>query len=308
MVELLCRFVQRFEEFRLPELEALAQMTGTTVSYDAECARRVRSLLPEDEMPLLAVRFESREAAAAIAARSIALKAVFEVWGEGATLDEAVADTLRRHPAEDQDALVAGSTFHIKFDAFGRHVDRPEQAALFDRTRALRVWTAAAVKMHKPAHCFHVISDCGPGGFSMPSGVQRAVRRVLFCRKVHGGARGAIDVYSLRRRAYLGSTSMNPELALFMANQGLVRSGSLCFDPFVGTGGIALACAHFGGRVLGCDISSPTLRGTGPNKNVRANFRQYQLEPRLLDLVILDNAHSPLRKLQVFDAIVCDRA
>ena len=48
--------------------------------------------------------------------------------------------------------------------------------------------------------------------------------------------------YNLKKRPYLGPTSTDHELALLMANQGHIKEGDLVYDPFVGTGSIALAC------------------------------------------------------------------
>lgn len=40
--------------------------------------------------------------------------------------------------------------------------------------------------------------------------------------------------------------TQDAQLAFYMANAGLVRRGSLVFDPFAGTGSLLVAAAHFG--------------------------------------------------------------
>lgn len=40
---------------------------------------------------------------------------------------------------------------------------------------------------------------------------------------------------------------MDPTLSLLMANQALVKSGDLVFDPFVGSGSLLVAAAKSGG-------------------------------------------------------------
>ena len=50
----------------------------------------------------------------------------------------------------------------------------------------------------------------------------------------------------LKKRRYLGPTSMDNELSLVMANLAQVRRGAVAFDPFVGTGSILLAAAQLG--------------------------------------------------------------
>jgi tRNA (guanine10-N2)-methyltransferase len=120
--------------------------------------------------------------------------------------------------------------------------------------------------------------------------------------------RSGLSVYTLKKRAYLGPTSMDAELAFVMANLGKVGSGSVVYDPFVGTGSILVACALRGaGHVVGSDIDVRVLRGKGPDRNVGSNFAQFGL-PRP-ELVRTDNAiyrrhyrsHRPL-----YDAIVTD--
>lgn len=47
--------------------------------------------------------------------------------------------------------------------------------------------------------------------------------------------------YNLKKRPYLGPTSTDHELAFLMANQAQVCPGDMVYDPFLGTGSIAVA-------------------------------------------------------------------
>ncbi len=47
-----------------------------------------------------------------------------------------------------------------------------------------------------------------------------------------------------------------------MANQALIKPGSIVWDPFVGTGSIIVAAAHYGAHVYGSDIDYRVLHGT----------------------------------------------
>lgn len=40
---------------------------------------------------------------------------------------------------------------------------------------------------------------------------------------------------------------MDATLSMLMANQALVKTGDLVFDPFVGTGSLLVAAAKYGG-------------------------------------------------------------
>ena len=48
-----------------------------------------------------------------------------------------------------------------------------------------------------------------------------------------------------------------------MANQALVTLGDLVYDPFVGSGSIALACSYFDACVMGSDLDQRVLHGFG---------------------------------------------
>lgn len=48
--------------------------------------------------------------------------------------------------------------------------------------------------------------------------------------------RTLIHELSLKKRTFIGNTSMEPQLSLLMANLGKVSNGDLVLDPFVGSG------------------------------------------------------------------------
>ena len=131
--------------------------------------------------------------------------------------------------------------------------------------------------------------------------------RVYFCREVAQSARALVGKHELKKRRYLGPTSMDHELSLIMANVARVRPGSFVIDPFVGTGSVLVACAQFGAVCMGTDIDFRILKGKG-EKTTMSNFAQYGLP--MPELVRSDNAlyHRHWRTLRsgVFDAIVCD--
>lgn len=119
--------------------------------------------------------------------------------------------------------------------------------------------------------------------------------------------RGQIDMYSLKKRAYLGPTSMDTELSFVMTNLAHVKQCSIVMDPFVGTGSILLSCALRGAYCMGTDIDIRVLRGKGADQNVFSNFAQYKL-PRP-ELIRSDNAlyHRHFcTEHALYDAIVTD--
>jgi tRNA (guanine10-N2)-methyltransferase len=78
---------------------------------------------------------------------------------------------------------------------------------------------------------------------------------------VADGNRDAVQAFSLKKRLYLGTTSMDAELSLVMANMGLADSGKIIYDPFVGTGSFLCTCSYFGAYTFGADIDGRQIRG-----------------------------------------------
>lgn len=126
--------------------------------------------------------------------------------------------------------------------------------------------------------------------------------------------------FTLKKRPYLGPTSLEHELSFLMANQANIRKGDMVYDPFVGTGSILVACSYFGAVMTASDLDVRVLKGYavgGKTKNegikdlekidkfnIFTNFKYYGLnlpEVMAMDISALQFVARPL-----FDAIVCD--
>lgn len=75
-------------------------------------------------------------------------------------------------------------------------------------------------------------------------------KRIFFGREIGAADRKLLPTYQLKSRVYIGPTAMDAEMAFLMANQGLAAPGKLVYDPFVGTGSILVAAAHFGAMTM----------------------------------------------------------
>ena len=145
----------------------------------------------------------------------------------------------------------------------------------------------------------------------------------------------AHTAYNLRDRVYIGNTTMDPQLALIMANVARVGRGSHVLDPFAGTGGVLLAAAHYGAVCYGLEIDYNTAHARGKSsrinveyrsehESVRANFVQHGFAAQFAGYVVGDvsrmvgcfiqcssASHDQLQTLwrpaMRFDAIVSDR-
>ncbi|XP_037087247.1 tRNA (guanine(10)-N2)-methyltransferase homolog [Pollicipes pollicipes] len=300
-------FSNELAEFREPEFRSVLSLLGVQARWTPQ---------PPSE-PFLEVQFASEADARAVAQRTVAVKACFELWATADTAEQlhaALRRRLRDHPDTMLPHFGVDTTFRVSVDAFSKtltHAEKLERVETFDYLPL-----EGAVRLQGAALRLHLVEHYGPD----PNRAPARPLRLFFGRWLCDGARAAITAHSLKQRAYIGNTSMDPELALVMANMARVRSGDTVFDPFVGTGSLLVAAAHFGGHVLGTDIDYRTVhartrpsrvqergRPRGRQESIAANLRQYGLQSRLLDVLVADAALPALwRRGLVFDAIVTD--
>ena len=84
-----------------------------------------------------------------------------------------------------------------------------------------------------------------------------------------------LDGYSLKKRPYIGTTSMPPELTFLMANLARVKKDQWCCDPFCGTGSSLVSCAHWGATaVFGLDMDGRAMRRGSEKSQLSPQFAQ----------------------------------
>ncbi|MCL4141604.1 UNVERIFIED_CONTAM: hypothetical protein GTU68_015563, partial [Idotea baltica] len=110
---------------------------------------------------------------------------------------------------------------------------------------------------------------------------------------------------------------MDAELAFLMTNVAQVGPGDVVVDPFVGTGSILVSAAQRGSFVWGWDIDFLTLhaktkptrfneKARKPNESIYLNLKQYGLQHRYLDALVMDSSKHLWRQSNIIDAIVTD--
>ncbi|XP_053141266.1 tRNA (guanine(10)-N2)-methyltransferase homolog isoform X2 [Hemicordylus capensis] len=207
--------------------------------------------------------------------------------------------------------LKPGLTYKIKVHAFNTTLTQEEKIQRIDSLAFLPF--KGKVNLKKPDHIFWFLEDYGMD----PNNVPEQPLDIYFGRWIANGQRDLIESYSVKRRHFIGNTSMDACLAFIMANHGRVKPNDIVFDPFVGTGGLLIASAHFGAYVFGTDIDYSTVHGLGkasrknqkwrgPDENIRANLRQYGLEKYYLDVLVSDASKPVWRKGVQLDAIITD--
>ena len=232
-------------------------------------------------------------AARKIADRSILSKGIYELWGSGATYAELHQDVKRR--TSNLWHLYRSSSFKFEIQAYQAKRSLAEQDALIQSFRYTGF--EGSIRMTDPEQTFCIFEEC-QWGVKEPT-------RVYLGRLVAGSSRPILDTYTLKKRKYLSTTSMDSELALVTANLTQASPGKLFYDPFAGTGSFPIACAHFGAMAMGSDIDGRAVRGK-QGLNTLTNFQQYYLVDRYLDGFIADLTHTPLRTARILDGIICD--
>jgi tRNA (guanine10-N2)-methyltransferase len=230
----------------------------------------------------------------------------------------------------------AYSTASFKFNvvAYNRHFTNKQQVDIIEEFQYLPFQGPIDLKNPNVTLCYY--EDYGP----LPLKDSKMPLEVYFGVFVAHGNRSAANIFDLRHREYLGTTSMDPLLSLVMANMALARPGSLILDPFVGTGSFLLCCSHFGAFTMGSDIDGRQIRGKSAYipqlkekiqqetsvlpkepesvkrsaekiksncvKSLADNVEQYHLQSKVLGTLVCDIAHHPWRNTEFWDAIVCD--
>lgn len=186
-------------------------------------------------------------------------------------------------------------SFRFELDSFHGSRSNAEQRSIIETFSYMGF--EGPIRMNQPDHQFTIFEEYELDG-NIP-------KRLFLGRLVAESGRKAINKYSLKKRSYIATTSMDAELSLVTANLALAAPGRLAYDPFMGTGSFPVACAHFGASVFGSDLDGRSIRGK-KDRSVRGNFSQYGTSANYLGGFIADLTNTPLRHDRIVDAIICD--
>lgn len=318
----LIRLSQFHEDFRLPELQALAEL--------AQIPTTILSYTPTS--PILLLTAPSPAAATALIQRAILTQSVYEHWATATTL-EALHTAIKTNTKHLWPSHTTAS-WKFSIDAFQGGASRTpaERTALINTFRYLPL--TGPIRMTDPDLELTIFEEYAP---KEPYPHTYHFGRLL----ARSDARTMATKFDLKKRPYISTTSMAADLTLITANLALAAPGKLFYDPFAGTGSFPLASAAFGAVSWGSDIDGRAVRGSGNDardvkgrgrvggeRTVRGNFVFYGLEAGLGDVFTCDLTNSPLRRVgfrqeekegggggggdgsagrrRLFDGVVCD--
>uniref|UniRef100_A0A240PL00 tRNA (guanine(10)-N(2))-methyltransferase TRMT11 n=1 Tax=Anopheles epiroticus TaxID=199890 RepID=A0A240PL00_9DIPT len=299
-------FAQEHVDFRQAEIASLLRIWNIQMNTPAN---------HDPDRPFWLVELQNDEAARKLASRSMSLRCIFELWAYSNQGLTNFHEQLRRHIETNGNTLAphfeANKSFKITVETYNKHFSQKEKVAKIETMQYLPV--EGPVNLKTPDVHYWYIEFWGLD----PMDVPEQPYDVLFGRWIADGKRDMINEISLKTRKFIGNTSMDPQLSLLMANQGLVQGGDLVFDPFAGSGSLLVAAAKFGAYVVGADIDYMIVHGkskpTRVNQKVRekdesiyANLQQYGCGGLFVDVLIADFSRSIWADSILFDSIITD--
>lgn len=223
------------------------------------------------------IEIDSVESAKKLASRSILIKDIIALWNNAPTRPELI-ENLKTQPELTQPVM--NSSFKFVIELFNSTFTEQEKVQIINSFGFFGL--KGKIQMKSPEVTFFYYE------YFREAKINPELVQCYFGTHVSTGNRKLISKYDLKKREYLGITSMDAELSLIMANQALAKSGSLIIDPFgnitisfflffllVGTGSFLVTCSHFGAFTLGSDIDGRQIRGKSaypPSLKLRKNL------------------------------------
>lgn len=280
---------QAHEDFRVAELEALADLYGVNVDLSGH----------DPNSPFMVIDTDSVESAKRLVERAVLTREVYELYAESTDLESLQSDV--KECLDRFEPYRESTSFKFDIVSFHGSRTRQEMVALIESFKFLDL--RGPIRMKNPEEVFVFLEE-----YDLIAGRTPATtpKRMFFGRKLASSSRDLIDKYDLKKRKYIGTTSFEAELSLVTCNIAQCAPGTVIYDPFVGTGSFLVGAAEFGSVTVGSDIDVRMVRGDGPKRDISTNFSQYGTSKNLMDVLAVDFTNNCFRQQFKFDAIICD--
>ncbi|XP_050536112.1 tRNA (guanine(10)-N2)-methyltransferase homolog [Daktulosphaira vitifoliae] len=294
-------FAHEHVPFRLLEIESIASVLNIPIKW----------LESPSDKPWYLVELPNDEAVVKISERSVTMRRALHLLADEISIP-ILHETLKNKCMNGILEPYKSKSFKLDVDLFCNSQTQQEKVKRIESFSYLPF--QGAVDLKNPEVIFQYIEYYGLD----PNVVLKQPLRTFFGRVVAESGRTLIHKLSLKKRKFIGNTSMDPQLSLLMANLGKISNADLVLDPFVGSGSLLVAAAAFGGHVLGTDIDFLMLHGrTRPTRkqtrdvarkdeSVRANMEQYSFIDKYIDVVIADSSTPFWHENLEFDCILTD--
>lgn len=291
MKEYLIFLAQSHVGFRKAELESLAEMHGISADFGDH----------NEGHPFMTVKLENDEEAFNLVDRAILAKGVYEIWGTGVNFDE-MHENVKANMGNLNENFINSS---FKFESLtfqGGKKSKSEQIEMFNKFAYLGF--KGKIKMKGSDEIFTILEKYSLGDDLLPL---MEPDHIWFGRQINLSARsrGVIEKFEIKKRPYFGTTTFDAELSLFTCNMAQVKKFDFVYDPFVGTGSFIVAASEFDGVTIGTEIEFLTLKGKGPNRRIKDNFKYYNKSLNYIDTLCMDFTNNAFRDFK-FDCIISD--
>ncbi|UZJ57189.1 hypothetical protein CBS101457_006509 [Exobasidium rhododendri] len=289
------------------------------------------------ERPFMLVYLPSDEVASLLCKRVTSIKSVWQLWASGRNAEELKMD-LRKDQVKELwwpfcDKEISWRATVLSYQ---RSLTMPEQISRIELFKEvlnfqgpikmkgadlewgyMEEWTAPCLLPVEVEEGTKEIFDMSR--YVVESKVDRETKKrfqrqrllsMHIGRKVSdGNARELISRMDVKRRKYIGNTTMESQMSLIQAGMALSGPGKIIYDPFAGTCSLLLAAAVLGGHVMASDIDGRMMRGKAKKCQevaVLGSARQYGVKDQFIDFICSDVSQHPWRGEGLFDAIVAD--
>ncbi|KAI7948569.1 hypothetical protein MJO29_010234 [Puccinia striiformis f. sp. tritici] len=299
-------FAQAYQEFRLPELESIDVLFNLGIDY--------LGLEIDIYRPYMKIGLENEEKARLLGSRAILIKHIIRHWADAPSYPE--LHLLNQENESLWGGYAEIHTFKVTVNSYKATLTQTRKKEIIESLSYMAFKGEIILQdpqveiMISEEH--YSAPDPSSDNPTPNIGIDQVLRmtniqlrRIWLGQKICDGQRNLVDKFDLKKRIYIGNTSMEAGLSLLMANQGLVGPGSLVNDPFTGTGSMLYASAWYGAYVFGSDIDGRPMRGK--EHSINDSAKQYGVSQNLLDCAVFDMTQNPWRTGEIFDAIICDR-
>ncbi|VDD83877.1 unnamed protein product [Mesocestoides corti] len=288
---LLAFSAHEFINFRELEVRSLLELNG--LSQDCvPCETNWTA-------PYISIQLPNDAVAAKLIERSVLVKSIYSIWTTASCFDELLSK-VPNFPRTFIDKYLYGSeSYKIIISSVNKRVPQDDRMLYIRRLIDAHVGATSPVSLDNPTNQIHVIFEFTK---AKAHNKDQSLVRIYYGRLVGESSRKRLlSEFDLSKRTYLGNTTMDVRLAGIIANACLCSHGDIVWDPFIGTGGMVLAASVWGAFGAGNDIDYSLVHGLGASPKagqgkrmsgecLRANYKQYNLQSRYLDVIIADAA------------------
>lgn len=246
---------------------------------------------------------------------SFLIKGLFELWANSSSSVDCLADEIEKstnYTGWRRDFSKPEESFRIDVESFGTKLSQATKVEWIKKMKFLNEFDCRPNLVNpRQTYCIFQITERDPVSHeSIP-------KQYYFGRLLTEGNRGSLKRFNLKQRSFIANTTMDPQLSFIAANAAKVKPNDIVYDPFVGSGGLLVGAAYMGAYVTGADINWPLLHGKSKpsrkglkvrkaNESVLANFIQYDMRNKYLDVIVSDITRCPLHDRFKIDAIISD--